>query len=172
MSRELLELIKTRRSVRRYKSDPVPQDLLDAVLEAGTYAPSAMGEQSCTLVAVKDPAVRKTLGEMNAKVMGGQGDPYYGAPVVIVALAKGPNAVPDGSCALENMMLAAHALGLGSCWINREREMFAAPEGKALLVQWGLDEELIGVGAIALGWPDGEPKTAAARRVGAVVKVG
>lgn len=171
MNQDVLTLLKTRRSFRAYKPDPVPEDLLDAVLEAGTYAPSAMGQQSATIVAVRDPETRAALTAMNAKVFGRDMDPYYGAPVIVLVFAKGPNATADGSCVLENLMLAAHASGLGSCWINREREMFATPEGKALMVKWGLDEELQGVGAISLGYPGGDPKPAAPRKPGYIVKV-
>lgn len=171
MNREFLDMMKTRRSFRAYKPDPVSEEALDAVLEAGTYAPSAMGQQSAAIVAVRDPETRKTLSEMNAKVFGRDSDPYYGAPVIVLVFAKGPNAVADGACVLENLMLAAHAAGLGSCWINREKEMFATPEGEALMVQWGLDEELQGVGAIALGHPQGEPKPAAPRKDGYIRKV-
>ncbi len=171
MKQDFLTLLNTRRSFRAYKPDPVPEDVLDAVLEAGTYAPSAMGQQSATIVAVRDPDTRATLSAMNAKVFGRDMDPYYGAPVIVLVFSKGPCATADGACVLENLMLAAHASGLGSCWINREKEMFATPEGKALMVKWGLDEELQGVGAISLGYPQGDPKPAAPRKPDYIVKV-
>ena len=165
-SHEMLNLLKTRRSVRAYKADPVPEELLDQVLEAGTYAPSAMGRQSPTLIAVTSPKYREQISKLNAAVMGTDKDPYYGAPVIVLALADpaiGPW-VEDASCALENMMLAAHALGLGSCWIHREREMFATEEGKQLMEEWGLPEGLMGIGALSLGYPDGESAPAKPRK--------
>ncbi len=77
--------------------------------------------------------------------------------MLVFAPQEAKNAVQDASCVLENMMLAAHALGVGSCWINREREMFATEEGVALMKQWGLPEGLCGVGALSLGYPAAEP---------------
>lgn len=166
MNQEFLELIKSRRSIRSYKPDAVPKDLLDAVLEAGTYAPSAMGKQSATIVAVTDKTVRDELMRLNAEVMGTQEDPYYGAPVIVVVLADGtmPTFIEDGSCVLENLMLAAHALGLGSVWVNRERQMFDSERGKQLLQEWNLPTTLRGVGAIALGYPQGEAPQPKARK--------
>lgn len=158
MEQAFLELIKSRRSIRSYRPDAIPKELLDAVLEAGTYAPSAMGRQSATIVAVTDKAVRDELMRLNAEVMGNQSDPYYGAPVIVLVLADGtiPTYIEDGSCVLENLMLAAHAVGLGSVWVNRERQIFDSERGKQLLREWNLPTTLRGVGAIALGYPQGE----------------
>lgn len=110
------------------------------MLEAGTYAPSAMGAQSAMIVAAVSAEARARLTELNAAVIGKDTDPYYGAPVIVVVLGDGGSAnyMADGSCVLENLMLAAHAEGLGSVWVNREREIFDSPDGKALLRAWGL----------------------------------
>ena len=171
-SSEMLNLIKTRRSCRAYRTDNVPEELLDKVLEAGTYAPTGGGRQSPVIVAVRDPELRSTLSAMNAEIMGGDSDPYYGAPVVILVLAKGDanTFVEDGSCVLENMMLAAHALGLATVWVHREREMFDSEKGKALLRDWGLPESLRGVGAIALGYPAQDTPEAAPRKHDYILK--
>lgn len=117
MANDFLTLIKTRRSIRAYKPDAVPADTLARVLEAGTYAPSAMGEQSATIVAVETKAYRDRLTKLNAAVIGRDVDPYYGAPVIVVVLGDGERAnyLADGSCVLENLMLAAHAEGLAPC---------------------------------------------------------
>ncbi len=173
MDRQFLEQIRSRRSVRSYRPDPVPAELLDAVLEAGSYAPSGRGAQSATIVAVTNPADREALSRLNAAVKPSQGDPYYGAPLVVVVLAdtSARTWVEDGSCVLENMMLAAHALDLGTCWVHREREIFDGEEGKALLRKWGLPETLRGVGAIALGYPAAPLGKAAARKENYIVKV-
>lgn len=138
MANDFLTLIKTRRSIRAYKPDAVPADVLARVLEAGTYAPSAMGKQSATIVAVETKAYRDRLTKLNAAVIGKNVDPYYGAPVIVVVLGDGESAnyLADGSCVLENLMLAAHAEGLGTVWVNREREIFDSPDGKALLRDW------------------------------------
>lgn len=157
MANDFLTLIMTRRSIRAYKPDAVPADVLARVLEAGTYAPSAMGRQSATIVAVETKAYRDRLTKLNAAVIGKDVDPYYGAPVIVVVLGDGESAnyLADGSCVLENLMLAAHAEGLGTVWVNREREIFDSPDGKTLLRDWGLPETLRGVGAVALGYAAG-----------------
>ena len=176
MENNFLSLIKTRRSVRAYKAETVPSEALDAVLEAGTYAPTGGGHQSPTIIAITDPKYRQEIARLkNAEVMGNNTDPYYGAPVVILVLADGSanTFVEDGSCVLENMMLAAHALGLGTVWVHREREIFDSESGKALLREWKLPETLrgVGVGAIALGYPAKEAGQPAARKQNYIVRI-
>ena len=173
MEKNFLSLIKTRRSVRAYKSEPVPSKVLEAVLEAGTYAPTGGGHQSPTIIAITDPKYRKEIAKLNAEVMGSNTDPYYGAPVVILVLADGSAStfVEDGSCVLENMMLAAHALGLGTVWVHREREIFDSESGKALLREWKLPKTLRGVGAIALGYPAQGSRPTAARKQNYIVRI-
>ncbi len=165
---EVLENIKTRRSCRRYSNEQVKDDELKAVLEAGTYAPTAKGRQDPYIVAVQNEADLKQLADMNAKVMGVDTNPYYDAPTYVLVFAPdgGHNSLQDGSCVLENMMLAAHAVGLASCWINREIEMFSTPEGKALMAKWGLPEGLMGVGALSLGYAEGPMKEPKPRKEG------
>lgn len=123
MENVMLELIKTRRSIRRYQEGQITEDELRDVVEAGTYAPSAGGGQSSVIVAVQSKEQIAKLSSMNAKVKGTKADPYYGAPTLLLILGDGTrnNFEKDGSCVLMNMMLAAHSLGLGSCWIDRER---------------------------------------------------
>ncbi len=159
MDNEVIKALKTRRSVRSYKPDQITDDELKTVLEAGTWAPTAMGYQDPWIVAVQNPELLKKISRMNAAVWGRDIDPFYGAPTYVLVFASDPaqwkNGVPDGSLVLGNMMNAAHAIGLGSCWINREREMFATEEGKALMKEFGLPDGLIGIGALALGYPAG-----------------
>ena len=163
---DTLEAIKTRRSCRRYQAEQISDEALAQVLEAGTWAPTARGLQAPYIVAVQDKALIDQLTRMNAAVMGVSSNPYYGAPtyVLVFAPAGGHNSLQDGSLVLGNMMLAAHAIGLGSCWINRETEMFATPEGQALMQQMGLPEGLMGVGALALGLPLPENKPVKPRK--------
>lgn len=157
MTNEVLENIRTRRSCRKYKSEQIKAVELQAVLEAGTWAPTAKGLQDPFIVAVQNAGDIAQLTRMNASVMGVASNPYYGAPTYVLVFATdgGSNAIQDGTCVLQNMMLAAHSIGLATCWINREREMFATEEGKALMRKWGLPEGLMGVGALALGYDDG-----------------
>lgn len=173
MTNEVLQTIKSRRTVRAYRPDAVPEELLQAVLEAGTYVPTGRGRQSPTIIAVTSEGYRQKISELNAAVLGSDSDPYYGAPVIILVLADGTanTFVEDGSCVLENMMLAAASLGLGSVWVHREREIFDSEEGKALLQAWGLPETLRGVGSIALGYPAGAIHEAAKRKDGYIVRV-
>ena len=171
MEKNFLSLIKTRRSVRAYKSEPVPSKALEAVLEAGTYAPTGGGHQSPTIIAITDPKYRREIAKLNAEVMGSSTAPYYGAPVVVWVLADGGAStfVEDGSCVLENMMLAA--LGLVTVWMHREREIFDSEKGKALLREWKLPETLRGVGAVALGYPAREASQPAARKQNYIVRI-
>ena len=166
MTNEVLKTIMSRRSVRAYKKDTVPQELIKEICEAGTYAPTGGGRQSPTIIAVTSEKYRNELARLNAEVMGRDTDPYYGAPVIILVLAQGSAStfVEDGSCVLENMMLAAASLGLGSVWVHREREIFDSENGKALLREWGLPETLRGVGSIALGYPASTPGEPAKRK--------
>ncbi len=168
MERNFLEIIRTRRSCRCYKADQISDEQLNAVLEAGTYAPTSRGLQSPFIVAIQNKELLERLTKMNAEIMGVTTNPYYDAPTYVLVFVPedAPNGVQDASLVLENMMLAAHAQGLGSCWIHREREMFATEVGKALMQQWGLPEGLVGIGALALGYPDGEYAPAKPRKEG------
>ena len=168
MENNFLEIIRTRRSYRSYKPEQIADEQLNAVLEAGTYAPTSRGLQSPFIVAIQNDELKARLAQMNAEIMGVTTNPYYDAPtyVLVFVPADAPNGIQDASLVLENMMLAAHAQGLGSCWIHREREMFATAEGQALMKQWGLPEGLVGIGALALGYPDGEPSPAKPRKEG------
>ena len=162
----VLQAIESRRSVRRFKPDMVPAELLDQVLQAGTYAATGMGRQSPIILAVTDPKVRAQLSRMCAAIMGSDKAPFYGAPVVLVVLAdkSRPTCVYDGSLVMGNLMLAAHSLGLGSCWIHRAKEEFESPEGKALLTSLGIQGEYEGIGHCILGYPEGELPQPAPRK--------
>lgn len=155
---ETLELIRTRRSVKAYKPDMPPQELIDQVAEAGTWAPTGMNRQSPIIIEVTDKATRDKLSAMNASVMGAKIDPFYGAPVVLVVLADKQCGTYqyDGSLVMENLMLAAHSLGLGSCWIHRAKEEFESPEGKELLRSLGIEGDYEGIGHCVLGYPAGD----------------
>ena len=167
---DTMEAILTRRSVKRYRPDPVPEGLIERIVEAGLYAASGMNRQSPILIAVTDKNLRNRLSAMNAKILGMQTDPFYGAPAVIAVLADRsvPTTICDGSLAIGNMMLAAHALGLGSCWIHRAEEEFDSPEGKAILGELGIEGDYVGVGHCIIGYADGPLPEAPARRPGRV----
>ena len=156
---EVIKAIKERVSVRGYKPDAVPTELLDAILEAGTYAPTGRNMQSPIIIAVTDKALRDRLSRLNAEVMGSDSDPFYGAPAVLVVLAdrSRPTYLYDGSLVMENLMLAAHSLGLGSCWIHRAKEVFDSDEGKEILASFGIEGDYEGIGNCIVGYPDALP---------------
>ena len=170
----ILECMETRRSVRAYLPDAVPEEKLDRILRAGLYAASGMGGQSAMILCVTDKTLRDRLMRMNAAVMGAPDkDPFYGAPCVLVVLADRsvPTHVYDGSLVLGNMMLAAHAEGLGSCWIHRAREEFDSDEGKAILRGLGIDGDYEGIGHLIIGYTDGAEPEAKPRREGRVYHI-
>ncbi len=163
---ETIATLLSRRSVRSFKPEQIGDDELAAVLQAGMYAPSGNNRQSARFVVVQDAATRALLTRMNRDVRPSDDDPYYGAPTIVLVLADRSVSTPveDASLALGNMFNAAHAVGLGSCWVNRERQMFETDEGKALLRTWGVTGDFIGVGACILGYPAGDLPEAAPRK--------
>lgn len=169
----VLQSLQTRRSVRSYLPKQVEEAALEAVLTAGTWAPTGMNKQAPVIVAVQDAATVAKLSALNAAVMGSDKDPFYGAPTVLVVLADPAvrTWVEDGSLVMGNLMNAAHAVGLASCWIHRAREVFDSDEGKALLKQWGLPDTLRGVGNCILGYADGPLPDARPRKEGYIVRV-
>ena len=170
---DTMTTLLNRRSIRAFKPEQITDEELNAVLEAGKYAPSGANQQSALFVVVQDRKTRETISRMNQAVTGGDADPYYGAPTVVLVLADKAKVTPveDASVALGNMFNAAPSLGLGSCWVHRERQMFESDEGKALLEEWGVAGDYVGVGACVLGYPDGAPPQAAPRKDGFVVLV-
>lgn len=161
-----LDTIKTRRSIRKYKSDAIPEEILNKIIEAGSYAPSGMGRQPVIILAVTNKELRDRLSKLNADVMHSTNDPFYGAPVVLVVLAdkNAPTHVYDGSLVMENLMLAAHDLGIGSCWIHRAKEVFEREEGKEILKSLGIEGDYEGIGNCILGYVDGEEPLAKPRK--------
>lgn len=169
---ETIRTLKNRCSTKHYTTQPVPEEALDAILEAGLYAPSGLNNQQVYTVAVTDPKTRDLLAELNTRIRGVADDTFYGAPCVIVVLADPENStwVEDGSLVMGNLLNAATALGIQSCWIHRARETFDLPEGKALLCAWGLPENLRGVGNCILGYSDKAP-TRKPRKEGRILKI-
>lgn len=163
---EVINNMKTRRSIRKYKPDMIPDDVLNRIIEAGTYAATGMGKQSPIIIAVTNKEIRDKFSKMNAEIMGVDSDPFYGAPVVLIVLADKarPTYVYDGSLVMGNLMLAAHAEGIGSCWIHRAKEEFESAEGKAFLKSLGIEGDYEGIGHCVLGYTDGEEPKAMPRK--------
>ena len=171
---ETLQDIKTRRSCRKFQSRQVAEEDLKAILEAGTWAATGHGWQSPVMVVVQDKATIEKLSRMNAAILGVSSDPFYGAPTVVIVLAdkSRPTYREDGALVMGNLMLAAHALGVGSCWIHRAREEFETEEGKALLKSWGLEGDYAGVGHCVLGYAEENGEAPAKpRKDGYIIRV-
>ncbi len=170
---ETIYNLKTRRSIRAFQPDRVDDALLEVVLEAGTFAPTGSGSQSPVIVAVRDAKMVRQLSRMNAAVNGFSGDPFYGAPAVLIVFGDRSRRtyLLDGAAVMTTLLNAAHAVGFGSCWINRAKEMFVSEEGAQLLKDWGIVGEFEGIGLIALGYAAGESPEPAPRKSGYIVRV-
>lgn len=156
---ETIQALTTRHSTKAYTDAQVPDELLNQILQAGIFAPTGRNNQKAIMVAVREKSQRDQLSKMNAAVLGIESDPFYGAPCVVAVLSDPERStwVEDGSLVMGNLLNAAHALGLGSCWIHRAREVFDSTEGKSILKAWGLPEYLRGVGFCILGYPAKAP---------------
>ena len=169
---ETIKNILDRRSVKRFKLDMIPAEIIDEIVKAGTYAATGRGLQSPIIIEITDKALRDRLSKMNAEIMGADIDPLYGAPVVLVVLADKnvPTRVYDGSLVMGNLMLAAHSLGVGSCWIHRAKEEFESAEGKEILSSLGITGDYEGIGHCVLGYAQGDVPTAKPRKENWVYK--
>ena len=169
---ETLKVLETRRSCRAYKPQLIEEEKLEKIIKAGTYAATGMGRQSPIIIAVTNKELRDKLSAMNARIMGKSEDfdPFYGAQELLIVLADKscPTGIYDGSLVMGNLMLAAHALGLGSIWIHRAKEEFERPEYKQLLKDLGVEGEWEGIGHCVVGTIDGEAPQPAPRRDGRV----
>lgn len=175
---EALEAIHTRRSTRRYKEAEPERTLIEKVIEAGRYAPSGGNNQTTHFIVINDKNTRDELAELvktefskmeitegmyaslKHSITAAKTGKYifhYGAPVLIVtANRKGyGNAVADSACALENMMIAANALDLGSCWINQLHWLDSNKAIRSFLESRGLKEEETITGGLIIGYPEG-----------------
>ena len=168
----ILEAMKERRSVRHYKPELPAREDLEAIAEAGIWAASGHDRQLTRVLIITDPALREKLRRMNTRIGGWAEDfdPFYGAPAVLLVLSdrETPNYVYDGALVMGNMMLAAHALGLGSCWINRARQEFESEEGKAILKELGIEGDYAGIGHCIVGIPDGPAPARKERKPGRI----
>ncbi len=161
--KDFLQVITSRRSTKSFVKDRYPEkDLIEKIIEAGKNSPTGMNKQSPIIIAVTDKKIRDELSSDNALVRGVLSDPYYGAPVILCVLAKKDvhTYIYDGSIVMQNMMLAAHSLGLGSCWIHRAKQVFEMPKWQEFIKSLGIEGEYEGIGNLALGYraDDYKPK--------------
>jgi len=147
-----------RRSCRAYREEQIKDEELNAILEAGTYAPTGMGIQSPVIVVVQDKALRYEIARMNGDITGKPGDPFYGAPTVLIVFADTEIRTyrDDGALVMGNLLNAAHAVGVDSCFVYRAREVFRTERGKELMAKWGLSDKYEGIGNCILGY--GKPE--------------
>ena len=170
---ETLKTLKERRSCRAFKPGLIEEEKLNKILEAGTYAATGMGRQSPIIISVTDKALRDKIVKMNAEIRGKEGDPFYGAPQMLIVLADKSvhTYVYDGSLVMGNLMLAAYDLGVASCWIHRAKEEFETEEGKAILKELGIEGDYEGIGHVALGYAAAPEKPAAPRKENYIYRV-
>ena len=163
---EAIENLKTRRSIRKFKSDMVPKEIIEKIIDAGTYAATGMNRQSPVIIAVTNKELRDKLSVLNAEIMGASIDPFYNAPVVLIVLAEKnmPTYVYDGSLVMGNLMNAAHAYGISSCWIHRAKEEFESETGKEILKSLGIEGDYEGIGHCVIGYADCEQPEASPRK--------
>jgi nitroreductase len=167
MKNEVINALCERRSVRGYKNEQISDEQLEQILKAGTYAPSGRGRQPSIIIAVQNKEIIKALSEKNAQIMGTPDrDPFYGAPTVLIVLADKsiPTHFEDGCLVMGNLMNAAYAVGVDSCWIHRAKETFDSDFGRALLDEWGVVGDYVGIGHVALGYRSSDYPTAAERK--------
>lgn len=154
---ETLRVLKTRRSIKKFKPDPIPSEIIEEILAAGMNAPTGKNFQSPIMILVTKKEDVDALERLNAKVLGNpDSHPFYGAPTVIVVLAdeKYFTHVYDGSLVMGNLLNAAHSLDIGACWIHRAKEVFESKDGKTLLRKWGIPDGYEGIGNCVLGYRD------------------
>ena len=161
-TKDFLNLLLDRRSCRAFQPDPVDRPTLAAIVEAGRYAPSAMNIQKNHFYIITDPALLTQLTETVSR---------NGAPALVLVTNRKRNtmALQDASCAMENMMLAAYSMGVGSCWINQPFHLQDDPDLRALLAPLGVTEKDLLCCALALGLPQGELPRSRPERTGNLV---
>ena len=170
---ETINNLITRRSVRSFQKEQISEEQLNEILTAGTYAASGMGRQSAIMVVIQNPEIIKRLSKLNAAIMDSENDPFYGAPTVVVVLGDSTigTYLEDGALVMGNLLNAANAVGVDSCYIYRAKEVFESEEGIALLKEWGLDTNYVGVANCILGYGEGERPVAKERKANYVIEV-
>ncbi len=172
---EIINAMKERRSIRKFKPEMPAKADIDQIIEAGLYAANGRGLQGAIIIAVTDKAARDKMSDTNRKIGGWEEgfDPFYGAPAVLIVLGNKDisTGIYDGSLVMGNLMLAAHSLGLGSIWIHRAKEEFEMPEYKKLLDDLGIKGNWEGIGHCAIGYTDGDAPKATERKDGRVYRI-
>ena len=183
---ELLEQIKSRRSIRKYQSEQIPRWNLEKIIEAGTYASNAGGGQRSMIVGIRNAKLVEQIGKMNmahfdrSRLIGSHvskeqpsviDDPtiksgFYGAPALCIVFAQKNFmfGIPDAFCCAETMLMEAYDLGISSCIVSRAEETFDNETGAEMLKEWGVPENYIARCFVTLGYCDGEYQKAKPRK--------
>ena len=165
MNNTIKDLLE-RRSVHNFNNIKVEKEKLEIILKTGSYAANGNGQQSARIVVTQNDELVKTISKLNADVMGVKTDPFYGDTTIVTVLAdkNQPTYIEDGSLVLGNIMNAAHALAVDSCWIHRAKEVFATKWGQDFLAKINLSTDFIGIGHCALGYRASDYPIAAKRK--------
>ncbi len=165
---EVLKAMKERRSIHKFTAEMPPKKAIEEIIEAGLYAPSGKNHQESLIIAVTNQEWRNKIAKANCKIGGWKEDfdPFYGAPVILIVLSdkNDSNHIYDGALTMGNMLLAAHALGLGSIWINRAKEEFEQEAFQTFLKDLGIKGEWEGIGHCAVGYIAGDRPKASPRK--------
>ena len=166
MNEDLLKIMESRSSSRKYLDKKVPDEVVKKIVRAGTFAATGMNKQSPIIIAFSNKEMRDKLSRLNAAVMGSENDPFYGAPQVLVVLANKdmPTYIYDGSLVIGNMMNAAEALGVSCCWIHRAKEVFNSDDGKKILEELGISGNYEGIGNLIIGYDNGGKREKSPRK--------
>lgn len=153
---ETMECILSRRSTRKFLNKPIPQEDLDLILQAALHAPSGMGHQTWQFTLVKNREKIRQLAEAICKELDRPGYDMY-EPAVILIPSNIKDSVfgrEDDACAMENVFLAAHSLGIGSVWINQLQNICGRPAIRQVLDDFGIPSDHVVYGLAALGYAD------------------
>lgn len=163
---EVCQTIVNRRSIRRYLPQPVADDILQQILDAGRFAPSGRNEQAWYFIAIQNQAIIQEMRAACTQLLGSTADPLYGAPAVILIFAKNGaiDPIQDTSAAMENILLAAASLGIGSCWIDAPKNLLESPEGPAWMQKLKVPEGFTIQTSCLMGYSDGPAPVALPRK--------
>ena len=151
--------IKKRRSIRNYKKERITKEELNIILNAGTFAPSALNQQSSLIVYLESEEIYQEICELTDKYFPDRKPHFYGTRDIVIVFGDSNCKCPieDGSLVLQNMFLAATSIGIGSCWINYLRDLFKTEEGIKLQEKMNIPNNYFVVGTCILGYPNEEP---------------
>ena len=168
---ETMNTILTRRSTRKFLNRPIPEEELQQIIQAALHAPSGMGRQTWQFTAVKNRGKIQELAAVIRKVLDRDGYDMYQPEVIIIPSndRESPFGREDDACAMENMFLAAHSMGIGSVWINQLQGICDEPSVRQVLTSLGIPENHVVYGLAALGYAD--DVKAEKERIGKVVLV-